>query len=102
MVISRAGFHEKIDDPSNQTQVLRAQALCRRACLFGELLRSLPAQPERVRRPHPWTASALAVPAVVRHVSIGAGEDESGYGCAVTTPRREEERSVPAETSTVG
>ncbi len=73
--------------------------LSQRACLLGELLRSLPAQPERVRRPHPCTSSARAVPAVVRHASIGAGEDESGYGCAVTTPRRQTERSVPAETS---
>ena len=33
--------------------------LCQRAFLFGELVRSLPAQPERVRRLHQCTVSAL-------------------------------------------
>jgi hypothetical protein len=47
-------------------------------------------------------ASVRAVPDVVRHIDIGAGEDESGCDVGVPHGCGRDERSVPADESAAG
>jgi len=57
---------------------------------------------ERSRDRTHAAASVRAVPGVVRHIDIGAGEDESGYDVGVPPGCGKDERRLPADESAAG